>query len=215
MHILSILYSFLLVTSKLSDRKSYAFYTSVYMGSKLTLIKLDRKSRQWPPVSSKQLFRREKQWPSSVQWRCLSYESSTCTNRKKNTKTTWSDRNREREPPHLSLRSAGVMCQGTVPIGPPCYCPHHNTLWSCITAPHTPILSASCTRVDFFSGIQRDILLRTKPFLVFYNSSPLAGARQWVQCNKNNPSPTAAMTGNADTNASCTHSRCPGTVTHR
>lgn len=63
------------------------------------------------------------------------------------------------------------------------------------------ILSANCTRVDLFSGIQRDILLRTKPFLLFYNSSPLAGARQWVQCNKNIPSQICAMTGITDTRA--------------
>ncbi len=77
----------------------------------------------------------------------------------------------------------------------------YNAHWPCITAPHTLILSASCTRVDFFSGIPRDILLRTKPFLVFYNSSPLAGARQWVQRNKKIPSQISAMTGNASTSA--------------
>lgn len=56
----------------------------------------------------------------------------------------------------------------------PCYCPHRFTKKKCpcIAAPHIRILSASCTRVDFFSGILWDILLRTKPFLVFYNGSP-------------------------------------------
>ena len=134
---------------------------------------------------------------------------------KKPTKTTWSDRNRERETPHPSI--AGTMCHGTVPIGPPWYCPPHPTTPSDpVSLPPTlwSYLPAAPGRT-FFSGIQRDILLRTKPFLLFYNSSPLAGARQWVQCNKNNPSPTTAMTGNADTSASCTYSRCPCMVTHR
>lgn len=77
------------------------------------------------------------------------------------------------------MRNTVMVCHGMLPIGPPCYCPHHLQhsliLYHC---PHTQILSASCTRVDFFSGIQWDILLRTKPFLVFYNRSLLAATKQ-------------------------------------
>lgn len=72
-----------------------------------------------------------------------------------------------------------------------------------ISDPTTLILSASCNLPDFFSGILLDILLRTKPFLVFYNSSPLAGARQALgAAHKNIPSQLRDMTGNADTSTS-------------
>lgn len=103
-----------------------------------------------------------------------------------------------------------MVFQGT---GPPQLSSIH---WSCIISTNMQILSASCPWVDFFSGIQRNILLRTKPFLVFYNSSPLASARQWVQSTMNIPSQICAMTASADRSASQIHfwqDFCPGLVT--
>lgn len=82
-----------------------------------------------------------------------------------------------------------------------------NVCLSFISAPNTLILSASCNLPDFFSGILLDILLRTKPFLVFYNSSPLAGARQALGAtHKNIPFQLPDITGNADTSTSWIHS---------